>query len=147
MDKYEVGFTTGVFDLFHVGHLNLLKNAKAMCKHLIVGVTTDDEVLRVKNRKPVIPFNERIEIVQSLKYVDEAVPDTNVNKIMSWQQYRFNAIFKGDDWKGSIMWVEYEKYFTESGVDVIYFPYTRHTSSTRIREVLDFIYSEAASTK
>lgn len=137
MDKYKIGYTTGVFDLFHIGHLNILRRAKEQCDYLIVGVTTDDEVLRVKDKTPIIPFEERIEIVQSLKYVDKAVAEDNVDKLIAWDKYKYNAIFKGDDWKGSPKWLEYEREFGKRNVDVVYFPYTKGTSSTKLREVLD----------
>lgn len=137
MDKYKIGYTTGVFDLFHIGHLNILRRAKEQCNYLIVGVTTDDEVLRVKDKTPIIPFEERIEIVQSLKYVDKAVAEDNVDKLIAWDKYKYNAIFKGDDWKGSPKWLEYEREFGKRNVDVVYFPYTKGTSSTKLREVLD----------
>ncbi len=139
MKRFITGYTTGVFDLFHIGHLNILKSAKKRCDHLIVGVTTDEEVLRIKGKKPIIPFNERIEIVQAIQYVDEALPENNVDKLLAWEKYRFNAIFKGDDWKGSPKWLCYEQEFAKLGVDVVYFPYTKGTSSTQLREVLSKI--------
>lgn len=139
MKKYKIGYTTGVFDLFHIGHLNLLKRAKEQCEYLIVGVTTDEEVLRVKNKKPIIPFKERIEIVQAIKYVDNAVPENNVDKLLAFDEYKFNVIFKGDDWKGTLKWLEYEKEFSNRNVDVVYFPYTKGISSTLLREVLSKI--------
>ena len=98
-----IGYTTGVFDLFHIGHLNLLRRAKAQCDHLIVGVTVDELVL-YKNKHAVIPFEERIEIVRSIKYVDEAVPQVNMNKMEAWEKYHFNRMFVGDDWKGTEKW-------------------------------------------
>ena len=139
MKRFITGYTTGVFDLFHIGHLNILKSAKKRCDHLIVGVTTDEEVLRIKGKKPIIPFNERIEIVQAIQYVDEALPENNVDKLLAWEKYKFNAIFKGDDWKGSPKWLSYEQEFTKRDVEVIYFPYTKETSSTQLRKVLSEI--------
>ncbi|MCA1032222.1 adenylyltransferase/cytidyltransferase family protein [Bacillus timonensis] len=137
--SFKVGYTTGVFDLFHIGHLNILKKAKEMCDHLIVGVTTDDQVFQVKNKHAVIPFEERIEIVRHLKYVDLAVPEANTDKIEAWRKLQFDVIFKGDDWKGSPTWKRYEREFSALGVEVIYFPYTAGTSSTILTEVLNKI--------
>lgn len=139
MKKYKIGYTTGVFDLFHVGHLNILKSAKAQCDYLIVGVTTDEESIRIKNRKPVIPFKERIEMVSSIKFVDKAVPEDNTNKITAWDIYKFDVIFKGDDWKGTEKWKDYERKFSKIGVVVVYFPYTQVTSSTLLRETIQKI--------
>lgn len=134
--NYKIGYTTGVYDLFHIGHLNILRRAKEQCEYLIVGVTTDEEVIRVKKRKPIIPFEERIEIVKSIKYVDKAIPENNTNKIIAWDNLKFDAIFKGDDWKGTAKWDEYEAEFLKRNVDVIYFPYTKGRSSTELREML-----------
>lgn len=139
MKQYKIGYTTGVFDLFHIGHLNILEKAREKCDYLIVGVTTDEEVIRVKNKKPIIPFEERIRIVQAIKYVDKAVPEYDVDKLIAWDKFKFNAIFKGDDWKGSPKWIRYEKEFKKRNVDVVYFPYTKGTSSTQLREVLNRI--------
>ena len=139
MKKYKIGYTTGVFDLFHIGHLNILKRAKSQCDYLIVGVTTDEEAMRLKNRKPVINFEERKAIVESIKYVDLVVPEDDSDKIKAWERYKFNVIFKGSDWKGTEKWNYYEKYFCSKGVDVVYFPYTHDISSTKLRDVLDKI--------
>lgn len=130
-----IGYTTGVFDLFHIGHLNLLKKAKEQCDHLIVGVSTDDLVM-YKHKHAVIPFEERIEIVKAIKYVDEVVPQVNMNKMEAWEKLHFNVMFVGDDWKGTPKWDAYEKQFAEVGVKIVYFPYTKGTSSTLINEVL-----------
>jgi len=137
--KYKVGYTTGVFDLFHIGHLNILKKAKEQCEYLIVGVSTDENVLNYKKKTPVIPFEERIAIVEALKYVDEVVPQTNMDKFQAWEKLRFNAIFHGDDWKGSKMYEEIERKFNEVGVEMVYFPYTKGTSSTLLVDVLQTI--------
>ncbi len=136
MEKYQIGYTTGVFDLFHIGHLNLLKHAKDTCDYLIVGVTTDKEAIRIKNKKPVIPFEERIEIIRSIKFVDKAVPEENSDKLSAWDLYKFDVVFKGDDWKGTPKWMKYEKEFSRLGVDVVYFPYTKGTSSTLLTRYL-----------
>lgn len=134
-----VGYTTGVFDLFHIGHLNILKLAKEHCDFLIVAVTTDELVLHRKNKKAVIPFQERFEIISSIKYADQVVVEDDLDKWAAWERYRFDVIFKGDDWKGTPLWNEYEKKFTEAGVRVVYFPYTQNTSSSLIREFLERI--------
>lgn len=131
----KIGYTTGVFDLFHVGHLNMLKNAKSLCDKLIVGVTTD-ELVSYKNKKSVIPFEERLEIVSSIKYVDLAVPQVNMDKFDAYERYKFNVMFVGDDWYKTKKWESFEKQFKEVGVDIIYFPYTKSTSSTLINETL-----------
>lgn len=130
-----IGYTTGVFDLFHIGHLNLLRKAKAQCDHLIVGVSTDDLVM-YKHKHAVIPFEERMEIVKAIKYVDEVVPQVNMDKMEAWKKLHFNVMFVGDDWKGTAKWNAYEKQFAEVGVKIVYFPYTKGTSSTLINDVL-----------
>lgn len=135
MKKYEVGYTTGVFDLFHIGHLNILKRAKEQCNFLIVGVTTD-ELVSYKNKKAFIPLQERIAIVESIKFVDKVVLQENMNKIEAWEKHRFNVVFVGSDWKGTSQWQEYERQFGDVGVEVVYFPYTDGTSSTQLREAL-----------
>lgn len=137
--KYKVGYTTGVFDLFHIGHLNILKKAKEQCEYLIVGVSTDENVLRYKKKIPVIPFEERASIVEALKYVDEVVPQTNMDKFGAWEKLGFNAIFHGDDWKGSNMYEQVERKFKEVGVEMVYFTYTKGTSSTFLVDVLQTI--------
>lgn len=140
MKKYKIGYTTGVFDLFHIGHLNILRRAKESCEYLIVGVTTD-ELVSYKNKVAVIPFEERIEIVKSIRYVDQVVPQTSMDKMAAWEKFRFNAMFVGSDWKGTERWIQLEKEFSAIGVDIVYFPYTQTTSSTKLREALDIILS------
>ncbi len=130
-----IGYTTGVFDLFHVGHLNLLRNARSLCDKLIVGVTSD-ELVSYKNKKSVISFEERIEIVRSIKYVDMAVPQTSMDKLDAQSRYKFNVMFVGDDWYNTDKWKAYEAELTQRGVRIIYFPYHKGTSSTLINEVL-----------
>lgn len=130
-----IGYTTGVFDLFHIGHLIMLKNAKAMCDKLIVGVTVD-ELVMYKHKKAVIPFEERIEIVRGIEYVDVAIPQNTMDKFAAWGKLKFDVMFVGDDWYGSDKWQEYERQFQEVGVRIIYFPYTQGTSSTLINETL-----------
>lgn len=109
MKKYKVGYTTGVFDLFHVGHLNILKKAKEQCDYLIVGVSTDEIVKVYKKKKPIIPFKERFAIVGAIKYVDKVIPQITMDKYEAWKKLKFNVIFHGDDWKGSKMYDEIEK--------------------------------------
>ena len=133
--QYQVGFTSGVFDLFHIGHLNVLKNSKSYCDKLVVAVSTD-ELVGYKNKKAVIPFEERFAIISSIKYVDEVVVQKDLNKFKLWEQVKFDVMFVGDDWKGTPSWIEYEKKFKNIGVDVIYFPYTKGTSSTLINQIL-----------
>lgn len=135
MQKYNVGYTAGVFDMFHIGHLNILERAKQQCEHLIVGISTD-ELVSYKNKKAIIPYSERMLIVQSIKYVDEVVTQENMNKMEAWEKYKFDVMFVGNDWKGTKKWNEYEMQFSKVGVDIIYFPYTQGTSSTQLREVL-----------
>ncbi len=130
-----IGYTTGVYDLFHVGHLNLLRNAKSMCDKLIVGVSTD-ELVSYKNKRAIIPFTERLQIVQSVRFVDMAVPQENMDKMEAWKRYKFNLMFVGDDWFRTEKWDEYERQLQQVGVRIIYFPYTKGTSSTLINEVL-----------
>jgi glycerol-3-phosphate cytidylyltransferase len=133
--KMVVGYTAGVFDLFHIGHLNVLRNAKAMCDKLIVGVTTD-ELVAYKVKKAVIPFTERMEIVRGVRHVDAVVPQDTMDKFAAWQKLKFDVMFVGDDWFQREPWQVLEKQFAEVGVRLIYFPYTKGTSSTLINEVL-----------
>lgn len=130
-----IGYTTGVFDLFHIGHLNLLKNAKSLCDKLIVGVTVD-ELVAYKNKRSVIPFEERIEIVRNIKYVDAAVPQDSMDKVDAYNRYKFDIMFVGDDWYKTNKWQEFDKQFNDVGVRIIYFPYSKGTSSTLINQVL-----------
>lgn len=134
--RRRVGYTTGVFDLFHIGHLNVLRRAKMECSYLIVGVTTDELSQQVKRKTPVIPFAERMQIVDNIKYVDEVVPQTSMDKMAAWRDLRFDVMFVGDDWKGSAKWDSLEREFAAVGVGIHYFPYTEHTSSTLLRDVL-----------
>ena len=132
-----IGYTTGVFDLFHVGHLNILKKSKLLCDKLIVGVTTDELMESYKNKKAVIPFNERCEIVSEIKSVDLVVSQDNMDKVKAWEKYKFNKMFVGDDWKGTHKWNLIEEKLNAKGVELIYFPYTKGTSSTLINETLN----------
>ncbi len=130
-----VGYTTGVFDLFHIGHLTLLKNARGLCDKLIVGVTVD-ELVSYKNKRAVIPFEERLEVVRSIKYVDAAIPQYDMDKFEMWNKLSFDVMFVGDDWYQSDRWVQLQEKFTAVGVRVVYFPYTPGTSSTIINQTL-----------
>ena len=136
MKNYKIGYTTGVYDMFHIGHLNILKRAKEQCDYLIVGVSTDDVVKSYKNKTPSIPFEERIAIVQELKCVDKAVPQNNMNKMEAWEKLHFNALFHGSDWKGSDMYNKMIDEFAQLGVDVVFLPHTEGVSSTLLSEVL-----------
>lgn len=130
-----IGYTTGVYDLFHIGHLNLLKNAKGMCDKLIVGVTID-ELVAYKGKQAMIPFEERIEIVRSCKYVDAAVPQYDMDKLTMCKKLGAKFLFVGDDWYGTEKWNKYEEEFSKEGIKIVYFPYTKSISSTKIRETL-----------
>ena len=140
-NHYVVGYTTGVYDLFHIGHLNLLKNAKGLCHKLIVGVTVD-ELVTYKNKRAVIPFEERLEIIRNINYVDAAIPQYQMDKFKAWEKLRFDVMFVGDDWFKSDRWQELEKKFSDVGVRIVYFPYTKGTSSTLINETLKKLRSQ-----
>lgn len=133
-----IGYTAGVFDLFHIGHLNLLKNAKGMCDKLIVGVTVDDLVF-YKGKRAMIPFEDRIEIVRACKYVDAAVPQYDMNKLEICNKLAVNILFVGDDWYGTDKWAEYEQQFQEKRIQIVYFPYTKGISSTKIAQALSAV--------
>lgn len=139
MKKYKKGYTSGVYDLFHAGHLNIFKNAKKLCDYLVVAVSTDDVVKNNKNKEPIIPFKERLEIVSSIKFVDEAVPQTDYSiegKINAVKQFNVDVVFVGSDWKGTEKWNLIEKRLKEIGCDVIYLPHTDGISSTILRNKL-----------
>lgn len=135
--KKIIGYTAGVFDMFHIGHLNILRQAKAKCDYLIVAVSTDELCASYKKKKPIVCFDERKEIVESIKFVDEVVPQIDRDKFGAWERVGFDVMFVGDDWKGSPLFSELEERFKEVGVRIEYFPYTRGTSSTILREKLD----------
>ena len=139
MKKYRKGYTTGVYDMFHIGHLNVLNNAKKYCDYLLVGVSTDELVKEYKGKTPIIPFEERIKIVENIKCVDEVIVQKDMNKLSALLENNCDVIFVGDDWKGTDKWNTYEKDFNKHGIDVVYLPYTKGTSSTVLREV---IYNE-----
>lgn len=131
-----IGYVPGAWDMFHIGHLNILLRARALCDVLIVGVVTDEELLRVKGRSPIVPLDERFEVVAALDLVDDVVIDRSTNKLQVWQQVRFDVLFKGDDWRGTQKGRQLEEQMASAGVRVCYFPYTAHTSSTRLRSMI-----------
>lgn len=139
--KYTVGYTTGVFDMFHIGHLNILRRAKELCDYLIVGVSTDELVQKEKGKTPVIPYSERVEIVGAIKYVDRVVPQINKNKLEAWERLQFDKMFVGSDWYGTSQWQKIEKDFSPLNVEILYLSYTDGISSTKltklIKELLD----------
>lgn len=135
-NKKLIGYTTGVFDLFHIGHLNILRNAKKNCDKLIVGVTTDELVILTKNKKTVIPFKERVQIVRSIKYVDRVISQYDLDKFRAWERLKYDVLFIGDDWKGNERWIEYEKKLKRVGAKIVYLPYTKNTSSTMINSFI-----------
>ena len=141
--KYKLGYTSGVFDLFHVGHLNIIKKAKEKCEKLIVAVSTDELVQKYKNKSPVISYYERKSIVEAIKYVDMVVPQENRDKIEAYKKYEFDVIFVGSDWKGSKVFNEVAEYMNDNGKGKVeYIPYTDKTSSTMLKNVLLSIYKE-----
>lgn len=136
-NHYKIGYTQGVFDMFHVGHLNLLNNAKKYCDYLIVGVNSDCLVQEYKHKTPVISEEERRAIVNNIKAVDEAIISKTLNKIVMLEQIKFDAVFIGDDWKGSPRWEQTKIDLAGFGVDVIFIPNTPAVSSSRLRVVKD----------
>jgi len=136
MDKKIIGYTTGVYDMFHIGHLNIIRRAKEQCDYLIVGVSTDELVKKEKGKTPVIPFDERVEIIKALKYVDEVVIQPDKDKVAAWNRYHFNKMFVGSDWKGTPQWDKIEEQFEPLGVEIIYLPHTDGVSSTQLTELI-----------
>lgn len=136
MSTQRIGYAAGAFDLFHIGHLNILRHAKEHCDFLIAGVVSDELCEERKGVRPFIPLDERLEIVRSIDFVDDAVPEVLPDKLQTWEQLRFNVFFKGDDWRGTAKGIALEQQFSAVGVEVIYFPYTMHTSSTALRRAL-----------
>ena len=135
--KKIIGYTTGVFDMFHIGHLNILKKAKEHCDYLIVGVSTDALVKEYKKKEPIIPFEERIEIVRAIRFVDEVVPQETMDKFEAWTRLHYDILFHGNDWKGSKMYNEIEEKLNKVGAKIMFFPYTNGTSSTLINELIN----------
>ena len=132
-----IGYTTGVFDMFHIGHLNILRRAKEQCDYLIVGVSTDELVQKDKHKTPIIPFEKRSAIVQAIRYVDEVVPQMDKNKLEAWERYHFNKMFVGSDWQGTDVWKHFEEQFRPVGVEIVYLSHTDGISSTILREKLN----------
>ena len=141
----KVGYAAGAFDLFHIGHLNILRAAKERCDVLVAGVVSDEMLELSRGRGPVVPLAERLEIVRHIDVVDRVHAETVPDKLDTWAQLRFDIFFKGDDWKGTPRGVELERRFAEVGVQVVYFPYTVTTSSTRLRQALDVLQGQAVS--
>lgn len=135
--KYKVGYTTGVYDMFHIGHLNILERAKAQCEHLVVGVTTDELCFQRKNKYPIVNQEDRVRIVEAIRFVDEVVLQTDMDKIKAVEKYGCDAVFVGSDWKGTPAWTNYEKEFAEIGCTVVYLEHTDGISSTILRERLN----------
>lgn len=142
MKKYKIGYTTGVYDMFHIGHLNIIKAAKQQCDYLIVGVSTDEVVESYKGKAPIIKFEERVAIVEAIKYVDQVVPQTTMDKMDAYNKLKFDVLFHGSDWKGSTMYDKIIKEFSEVGVDVVFLPHTDGVSSTMLSEVLSQMYDK-----
>ena len=142
MKKYKVGYTCGVFDMFHIGHLNILKHAKEQCDYLIVGVSTDELVNTYKHKSPIIPFEERIEIVRSIRYVDKVVPQITMDKMDAWNELHFDVLFHGSDWKNTALYDDIIKKMNSVGCEVVFLPHTEGVSSTLLSDVLHKIQDE-----
>ena len=138
MEKYKVGYLAGVFDLFHVGHLNLIRRAKERCDYLIVGALSDELVVKFKKNPPYIPFEERKQVLEAIRYVDEVVKVTEENheKMKAWNLYHFDCLFSGDDYSGNPYWIEDQKSLQKVGSNIEFFPYTKSTSSTMIKAAI-----------
>lgn len=137
MKKYKIGYTTGVYDMFHIGHLNIIRKAKEQCDYLIVGVTTDELCYARKKKYPIINEQERMAIVAAIKYVDEVVPQSDMDKIKAVKEHHADAVFVGSDWKGTDAWNKYELEFAEVGCTVVYLDHTDGISSTILRDKLN----------
>lgn len=135
--KYNIGYTAGVYDMFHIGHLNVIRNAKSLCNHLIVAVSTDELVREYKNKTPIIPFKDRAAIVSSIRYVDKVIAQRDMDKKKAAVENGIDAMFVGDDWKGTEKWDRIERELAEIGVDVVYLPHTDGISSTMLRAILN----------
>ena len=142
MKKYKTGYTTGAYDMFHIGHLNILDKAKQCCDYLIVGVSTDELIESAKNKKPVIPYSERVAILKAIRLVDKVVPQMDKNKFAAWEKYKFDAMFVGDDWRGKELFQDAEKKLNLVGVDVVYFPYTQNISSSKLKDIIQNLECE-----
>ena len=137
-----VGYTTGVYDMFHVGHLNLLRNASQHCDRLIVGISTDELVVNYKGKQPVIPFSDREAIIRAIRFVDEVRPQVSRDKYQQFLDIRYDILFVGDDWKDSEIFSSLEKDLEKHGAKIVYLPYTKAVSSTKLGRVLQTIYDE-----
>lgn len=135
--KYKIGYTTGVYDMFHIGHLNILKRAKEQCEMLIVGVTTDELCFKRKHKYPIICEADRIAIVEAIRYVDKVVRQIDMDKIHQVKEFDVDAVFVGSDWKGTDAWILYEKEFAAVGCTVVYLDHTDGISSTILRNKLN----------
>ncbi len=135
--RFKIGYTTGVYDMFHIGHLNIIRRAKEQCEHLIVGVTTDELCYKRKNKYPIICEKDRMEIVKSIRFVDEVVPQEDMDKLAAVKKYHADAVFVGSDWKGTESWNRYEKEFNDVGCTVVYLDHTDGISSTILRDRLN----------
>ena len=135
--KIIIGYTTGVFDLFHVGHVRILKKSKSLCDKLIVGVSSDNLVKKYKNKYPVISQKERMEVVKNNKHVNYVVSQNTLDKFISWKKLKYDIMFVGDDWYDTKKWQELDKKFKKVGVRIVYLPYTKGTSSTKINNILN----------
>ena len=138
MKKYKIGYTSGVYDMFHIGHLNIIKRAKEQCEYLIVGVTTDELCQSRKHKLPIICEQDRMAIVESIKYVDLVIPQTDMDKVSVVEKYNVDAVFVGSDWKGTKAWDKYEKEFKKRKCSVVYLDHTDGISSTILRERLNY---------
>ena len=137
-----MGYAPGAYDLFHVGHVNLLRHARSQCDYLVAGVVSDEKCERTKGVRPFVPLMERAEIVRSIAFVDEVYEEHVATKLEAWQDVRFDRIFKGDDWRGTPKGLKLEQEFASVGVEVVYFPYTVHTSSTMLRRALSYSFAD-----
>lgn len=140
----RIGYAAGAFDLFHIGHLNLLRHAKNECDYLIAGVVSDEMLLEVKGCETVVPTGERAQIVRHIDFVDEVYVERVPDKLEVWQDLKFTHFFKGDDWRGTAKGVSLEKRFATVGVEIVYFPYTAHTSSTALRKAVSALAEPAS---
>lgn len=144
----RIGYAPGAYDLFHIGHVNLLRRAKEHCDYLIAGVASDEVLIKHKGVTPVIPLTERLEIVRNVRFVDAAYAAMTNDKLQIWQDIRFNVLFKGDDWRGTEKGDKLERDFGAVGVEIVYFPYTLSTSSSALRKTLhtiDMLASQSAA--
>lgn len=139
------GYTTGVFDMFHIGHLRVIEQASEHCDELIVGVTTDELSSAEKGKSPVIPYDERSEIVAAIRGVSKVVPQTSMDKWEAWERWKFDRMFVGSDWQGTPKWTALEQRFSTVGVEIVYFPYTTHTSSTLLRKTLEVLHGKSGN--